>query len=183
MRFKVSAFISIALLLFIVGCSGSRAKDQTLKIRVEGNFVEVYLSGEKEKPRNPLLRKSDFQELDHLARDYYSFVMKSDRKAAVNLFLPEVRRTEDSMIPKDLELAKESPESYMPASSSYIWYQDSKLWPRKEAVLLKNDEVKRLVILSNAYEKAVIIRTTFKKGNTRKLLAIKNKGKYFLLPL
>lgn len=182
MRFKASTLISIMLLIFIVGCSGDGAKDQPLKVRVKDKYVEVYLPDVKEELSNPLIKKSDFQELEQLAQDYYSLIRKGDRTTAVNLFLPEVRRTEDSLIPKDIELSKENSSSYMPTSNNYIWYQSGKLWPRKEAELLKNDEIKRLVVLSNAYEKAVIIKTTFKKGNVRKMLAVKSKDKYFLLP-
>ncbi|MDI6815796.1 MAG: hypothetical protein QME41_01200 [Actinomycetota bacterium] len=182
MRFKVRALIAIILALLMIGCSSRVAKDQSLKIKVEGKFVEVYLPSEKEKPINPLFKAGDYQELDQLALDYYNFIRSGNRKAAVYLFLPDVRSTEDSIIAKDLELAQADPSSYQPTSNNYIWYQHDKLWPRKEAEMLKNDEVERLVILSSAYEKAVIIKTTFKKGNTRKVLAVKSNDKYYLLP-
>lgn len=182
MRFRTSALKLAMIVILLNGCLAKEAKDDSLKVIIKGKSVEIYLPSENENLSNPILAKHDIQMLEHLSMEYYNLIRKGSRKAAVDLFLSDQRSIEDSIIPRDIERARENLTAYMPISNNYIWYQNGKLWPRKEAVLLKNDEIERLIILSSAFRKALIIKTKLKDHNTGILYAVYSDNKYYLLP-
>lgn len=173
----------LTALMLVIGVFG--CKQQAVQNDSGNNGIEKskLLSSSKEAlPSKPFLGQNDSEKLGEVWSKFFTFARDGEKQKAVALFLPKTRRTAEMSIAKDIELAKEQPADYAPSSASLVWYQNGKLWPRDGAQELNNGEVDRLITLSKTYEKAVFIVVVSVSGKQRKILAVKHKGKYALLP-
>ncbi len=147
--------VFLVLSVAVFGCDRSAPVSETAEKRVSAAAV---LSGENEPlPQPPLLQEEDSLVLGELGGQFFSFIRRGKKQDAVELFLPEARRTAEKIVAKDIEFAAKIPGDYTPSNVRYVWYQDGKLWFRRAAEELTDEEINRLIALSEDYEKAFVM--------------------------
>lgn len=181
-RLKVCLLIATFLLVFLSGCVKENEKNRVSTVETSIENRQDIIAEEKEDPPKPLIPESELHNLGRRVITYFSLIRDGNKRAALEMFLPHLRRTAESLISKDIELASEQPASYAPKTTTYVWYQNEKLWFREGAKLLTNDEIDRLITVSKKYERATVAVITFENGKRRNILLVKYGDEYYLLP-
>lgn len=170
--------ILLTCLVLSIGALGCGQQGRQVGTRESNSTKAALLSGEKESPPEA----PDSAELSALCSKFFMLIRNGKKREAAELFSSNTKRTAMMTLAKDIDLAAERPADYAPKTVEYVWYQNGKLWFRRPAQKLNEEDIDRLITLSKAYKKAVFLVVGHESGRLTKFLAVKKDKEYVLLP-
>ena len=118
-----------------------------------------------------------------LVRAYLRAAVAGDRQAMTDLYLPETRRSAESVIARDLELARKGgPYATGPTNTTSVFIFESGLFPPDTGFTIEAEDVDRLRDLVKAHDDASIVMTRFSDRSLRPFFVVRDGEARYLVP-
>jgi hypothetical protein len=118
-----------------------------------------------------------------LVRRYVWHAQAGERADMLRAYLPDTRRSAETVVARDLELAKKGGALFggiRVYSSAAL--ENNRLAPPPAASLVHEEDVKRLQELMEAHDDAVVVLLEFTGGSVRAVFVVRDGGDWWLLP-
>jgi hypothetical protein len=118
-----------------------------------------------------------------IVQRYVVDAQAGDRTAMVEAYLPETRRSAETVVVRDLELARPGgPLTGGIRAFSSVFRKDGGLMPYRAGSLVHIEDAERLDALSASHDGALIVLLEFADGTTRPVFLVRDGGRWWLLP-
>jgi hypothetical protein len=118
-----------------------------------------------------------------LVRSYVASAAAGDRAGMTGAYLPETRRSAETIVARDLELAgKDGPYSSGPRNTSSVFLFDDALFPPNMAPSVEAEDEARLRELRPLHDGASLVVASFSDGSRRTFFVVVDGSRWHLVP-
>jgi hypothetical protein len=118
-----------------------------------------------------------------IVQRYVIDAQAGDRAAMLEAYLPETRRSAETVVIRDLELARPGGQ-FAGGIRTYssVFRKGGGLMPYRAGSLVHVEDAERLDELSSAHDGALIVLLEFTDGTTRPVFLVREGDRWWLLP-
>lgn len=118
-----------------------------------------------------------------LVRRYIDDARLGRRDALAASYLPETRRSAETVVVRDLELAREGGPLHRDVSGYLsVALEEGRLWPPQSGELVNAEDADRLRALADIHDDAFIVLIRFRGGSPRPVFVVRDASAWWLLP-
>jgi hypothetical protein len=118
-----------------------------------------------------------------IVQRYVIDAQSGDRAAMLEAYLPETRRSAETVVARDLDLAQPGgPLADGIRAYSSVFRKQGGLMPYRAGSLVHVEDAERLDQLAVAHEGALIVLLEFRDGTTRPVFLVRDQDRWWMLP-
>jgi hypothetical protein len=118
-----------------------------------------------------------------IVQRYVTDAQAGDRAAMLEAYLPETRRSAETVVVRDLELARAGgPLANGIRAYSSVFRKGGGLMPYRAGSLVHVEDAERLEQLATVHDEALIVLLEFTDGTTRPVFLVRVGVRWWLLP-